>query len=81
MLKTYLSANNPRLEGDEYKWFGNLSKLNQKQQDIILEEGISMNLVINTETINSINLSNKVFIGYSQLNPYFNTTTRTIQYQ
>ena len=40
-----------------------------------------MQLVLNTETIKSTRPDNLVTIGYDQLNPYFNTTTRTIQYQ
>ena len=78
MLETYLSANNPRLEGEEYKWFGNLTKLNYTEQDIILKEGIHMALMLNTETINSTRSDNKVPIAHYQLDPYFNTTSRTI---
>ena len=81
VLETYLSGNNPILEGEEYKWFGNLTKLNQTQQDIILKKGISMQLVLNTETINSTRSDNTVSFVYRQLDPYFNTTTRMIQYQ
>ena len=57
-LKTFVSGNNPEIEGEHYSFFGNLSSLNQSSQDLLVKQGLGMGLVLNTETIKRLESEN-----------------------